>query len=301
MDIRQLETFICVAENKSFTKAAELLYVTQPTVSNHVSNLEKELDTILFIRTRRSVNLTKSGMILYSHAQNIISAYHNLSKDLKSFNQNLEGHLNIYASTVPRKYFLPDILRTFSHDYPGVSYSLVSDDSQFVINSLIRGETDFGFVGMKIESSKLVYHEVMEDELVLLTSTASKINSKDGLHISYNDLKNLKLILREEGSGTRNLFEKALIDKDLSLEQLQNATIIEDSGTIVEMVRAGIGSTIISKHEAKLFVETGLLKQYYVKDLDLTRFFYFVYNSDRQYVPINKIFTQFVLDANLDK
>lgn len=117
LDFRQIETFLYVSKTKNFTKAAEELYITQPTVSNHIATLEKELDTALFIRSRKNVSLTKSGEIFLKYALDLFSIYKNMTSDIKNFNQNFNGLINIYASSIPRKYFLPRILSEFSYNF----------------------------------------------------------------------------------------------------------------------------------------------------------------------------------------
>lgn len=294
MDIGQLETFISVADNKSFTRAAELLYVTQPTVSNHISNLERDLDTVLFIRTRKNVSLTKSGQLLYNHALNIINAYKNMTSELKSFNDNLEGHLNIYASSIPRKYFLPSILADFTREFPGIGYSLLNEDSTSVINSLIAGETDFGFVGLKVESSKLEYHKILDDELVFITSKDTEIPTAINNRITSSELLKQPLIIREDGSGTRKLLEDELLKVSKRLENDKLLAVVEDPATILEMVNKSVGCTVISRYEIH---EVDRYNVYTIEDLDLTRSFYFCYNKDMQYVPVNRVFRKYMLHA----
>ncbi|MDO5718377.1 MAG: selenium metabolism-associated LysR family transcriptional regulator [Tissierellia bacterium] len=296
MDIRQLETFITVADNKSFTKASEILYVTQPTVSNHIAGLEKELDTVLFIRTRRNVSLTSSGQIFYRHAAKLLNDYKNMLVELKSFNITIKGHLNIYASSVPRKFFLPNLLKNFSKDYPLIGYSLINDDSEAVINSLMEAETDFGFVGMKVESPKLSYHEVMKDELVFITSKETSVHSDNG-YISIDEVLQNKIMLREEGSGTRRLFENGLKKIGKKIDRSNIFAIIEDPSTIMKMVSNNLAAAIISEHETKELMELDLIHTYKIKDLELKRSFYFVYNTDMQYVPVNKMFRSYVLNS----
>lgn len=294
MDIRQLETFITVADNKSFTKAAEVLYVTQPTVSNHIGNLERDLDTVLFIRTRKNASLTKSGKLLYNHALNIINAYKNMTHELKSFNDTIEGHLNIYASSVPRKYFLAGILSSFSAKYPGISYSLLNEDSGSVLKSLLAGETDFGLVGMREESPKLCYHKILEDKLVFITASHGKKGSVST--ISSENILDYPLILREEGSGTRKLLEDELLKKSLRIEPENIFATVEDPATILQIVNESVGATVISLYEVENVYYDYDFDIYEIEDLDLTRNFYFAYNKDMQYVPVNKVFKQFVLD-----
>lgn len=295
MDIGQLETFVTVANNKSFTKAADLLYVTQPTVSNHISNLERDLDTVLFIRTRKNVSLTKSGQLLYNHAVNIINAYENMTSELRYFNDNFEGHLNIYASSIPRKYFLPSLLTKFSSDYTDIGYSLLNEDSKSVIDRLLAGETDFGFVGMKTESPKLEYHKIMDDELVFVTAKGYKLNRQaDESTITAKDLLNESLIIREEGSGTRRLLEDELLRVSKKLENDKILATVEDPATILEMVSQSVGCTVISIHEVE---HDSRFDLYEIRDLDLTRSFYFAYNKDMQYVPVNRVFRNYMLHS----
>lgn len=295
MDIGQLETFVTVANNKSFTKAADLLFVTQPTVSNHISNLERDLDTVLFIRTRKNVSLTKSGQLLYNHAVNIINAYENMTSELRYFNDNFEGHLNIYASSIPRKYFLPSLLTKFSADYTDIGYSLLNEDSKSVIDRLLAGETDFGFVGMKTESPKLDYHKIMDDELVFVTAKDYKLHrQKDDSTITAKDLLNESLIIREEGSGTRRLLEEALFKVSKKLDSEKILATVEDPATILEMVSQSVGCTVISIHEVE---HDSRFKLYEISDLNLSRSFYFAYNKDMQYVPVNRVFRNYMLHS----
>lgn len=294
MDIRQLETFISVVHHKSFTKAAETLYLTQPSVSNHISSLERELDSVLFIRTRKSVFLTKSGSVFFEHAQNILRNYQEMLDGLNCVRDAMDGHINLYASSVPRKHFVPKLIKSFSDLHPQVTFSLVNEDSEAVLNSLISGETNFGFVGMKLKSSKLEFTDIMKDELVLITSLDAYPQLENYSAFPIEEVLDHKLILREEGSGTRNIFESALSEKSIALSEHQILGYVEDPSTIIEMVRTGIGYSVISIHEARDLVRCGLLKAYHIQDLDLKRSFYFAYSPDMQYVPINRIFKAFV-------
>ncbi|MEB3429685.1 selenium metabolism-associated LysR family transcriptional regulator [Citroniella saccharovorans] len=295
MDFRQIETFLYVSKTKNFTKAAEELYITQPTVSNHIATLEKELDTALFIRSRKNVSLTKSGEIFLKYALDLFSIYKNMTSDIKNFNQNFNGLINIYASSIPRKYFLPRILSEFSYNFSDVKYSLLEDNSSSVIESIITGQTDFGFVGKKIEDNRLVYKKIMEDELVVVDSKIKpNINICSDI-INLDTLLSNKLLLRPEGSGTRDLFESRLKNKNIELDLEKVLMVIEDPASIIEMVIEGIGTTVISIWETKKIESLGLVNIYRIPELNLKRDFYFVYNNDFDYIPLNNLFKKFVL------
>ncbi len=123
MDFRQLETFIEVADSKSFSRAAEKLYITQPTVTNHIQNLEKELGgTLLINRSGKNISLTDAGELLYKYAINIVNYCEMAKFDLAEHKGRIQGHLSIFSSSVPRKYILPQIIKDFSMKYPNVSF-----------------------------------------------------------------------------------------------------------------------------------------------------------------------------------
>ena len=210
MDFKQLETFITIVKTKSFTKAAEILYITQPSVTNHIQALETELNTSLFVRTRRSVTLTQAGNIVYKHALNIMASYEEIINDLDIYSQNIKGTLNICVSSVPRKIILPNLIEKFTRDFSDVTFNISNEDSRTVIDSILVGETDFGIVGLKISNPKLVYTQIMDDHIVYVVNKNSYPDLNNYSSIKLDDLKKDKIILRENGSGTRQIVEDEL-------------------------------------------------------------------------------------------
>ena len=174
MDFRQLETFVEVVKLKSFSKAAERLFITQPTVTNHIQNLEKELGTLLINRYGKKITLTDAGNLLYKYAINILNSCEMAKFDLASYQGKIQGHLHVYSSSVPRKYLLPSIIKNFLNTYPDVTFSLNDKDSEKVVRGILDGETDFGILGAKYSSNSIKYIDLMEDRLVLITPNSSK-------------------------------------------------------------------------------------------------------------------------------
>jgi len=203
MDFRQLETFVEVAKLKSFSKAAEKLFITQPTVTNHIQNLEKELGTLLINRFGKKITLTDAGNLLYKYAINILNSCEMAKFDLASYQGKIQGHLHIYSSSVPRKYLLPTIIKNFLNNYPDVSFTVGDKDSKKVIRGILDGETDFGILGAKFPSNNLRYIDLMEDRLVLVTPNSPDFPGENFSFISKDILFREKIIFREEGSGTR--------------------------------------------------------------------------------------------------
>lgn len=216
MDFRQLETFIEVADSKSFSRAAEKLYITQPTVTNHIQNLEKELGTLLINRSGKNISLTDAGELLYKYAINIVNYCEMAKFDLAEHKGRIQGHLSIFSSSVPRKYILPQIIKDFSMKYPNVSFSLLDRDSKNVVNSILDADTDFGIVGAMYPHNSLSYIELMEDQLVLIAPKNVYLKPNYSV-LNLEEILDKKLIFREKGSGTRALLEEQLLVKKISL------------------------------------------------------------------------------------
>lgn len=296
MDIRQIETFISVAKYKSFSKAAEKLFITQPTVTNHIQNLEHELGTILINRSGKNISLTDAGALFYKHAINIINSCEMAKFELNSYKGLIQGHLYIYSSSVPRKYLLPKILYNFTNKYPNVTYTLNNKDSKGIINSILEGETDFGIVGAIYPSNKLKYIELVVDELMAITPNSKKFSLPNYSTLTSDKLLKEKIILREEGSGTRHVFINELKNKGIDINNLNVIGYVEDSETIKELVSLGVGISFMSERSVSWDIKLGKYKAYYVKDLTLKRKFYFVYHNKRQLSPLNETFKTFILN-----
>ncbi|MCT4607245.1 MAG: selenium metabolism-associated LysR family transcriptional regulator [Marinisporobacter sp.] len=294
MDFRQLETFITIARLKSFSKAADALFLTQPTISNHIQNLENELSTILINRSNKRVTLTKAGEILFSHAIEILNKREQALFSLESFKDKIEGTLEIACSTIPEQYILPPLLSAFNKIYPHVHYNLLHYDSQQVVDGVLNGKIDFGFVGAKDAIKHLHYIDVLEDNLVIIAPNTNPYKSLDQISIDFF-LKE-KIILREAGSGTRKIFEKLLNNHNISLDQLHVVACIENTEAIKQCVKNGLGITMISEYAIKNEVHHNMLKKLELKDMDTKRNFYFVYHEPRILSPLAETFKNFMLE-----
>ena len=295
MDLRQLETFIEVANSKSFSKAADKLYITQPTVTNHIQNLEKSLGTLLINRSGKNITLTDAGSLLYRYAINIVNSCEMAKFDLASFKGQIQGHIPIYSSSVPRKYILPKIINDFLKEYPDVSFTLLDKDSKNVTESILDGDTDFGIVGAKYKSPNLNYINLVEDKLLVITPNNENFTKANFSDVRLEDVLNEKMILREKGSGTRGLFERKLIEKNVDLENIKVVACIEDTETIKELVSLGAGISFISEKAIDRDLELNKYKVYNVKNCNFSRKFYFVYHNKRQLSPLNETFKNFVV------
>lgn len=300
MDFRQLETFVNVAKLKSFSKAGEKLFITQPTVTNHIQNLEKELGTLLINRMGKKISLTKAGTLLYKHALNILNSFEMTKFELDIFKGQIQGHLEIASSSVPRKYLLPKIMSSFLKEYPDVTFSVLENDSRDVVNSIIDGDYDFGIVGAKFGNNSLDYLKIMDDKLILIAPSGFRDDLTNFDTIAFEDIIKCNFIFREEGSGTREVLEEWFNERGIGDDDLKVIAYIQDSDCIKELVSLGAGISIVSEKIIGNEVKLNKLKALYIEDLNIEREFYFVYHRNRQLPPLGEKFKDFVLENTIN-
>lgn len=294
MDFRQLETFVMIARLKSFSKAADYLFLTQPTISNHIQNLENELNTILINRSNKKVTLTKAGEMLFAHALEILNKRDQALFSLEAFNGKIEGTLEVACSSIPEQYILPSLLHSFHKLYPDVHYHLLHYDSQQVVDAILCGEIDFGIVGAKDDTKQLKYIKIMQDRLVVIAPYCDKYQSMEKIPIDR--LLKENLIFRETGSGTRKIFEQALHSHNIALENLNIIAYIENTEAIKQCVKKGLGISIISELAIQEEIQYKMIKKIELEGIDIARNFYFVYHKHRTLSPLAETFKDFVLD-----
>ncbi|HZX46678.1 MAG TPA: selenium metabolism-associated LysR family transcriptional regulator [Clostridia bacterium] len=293
MDFRQLESFVAIAKHGSFTRAAEELYLTQPTLTGHIQAIENELGTVLLNRCGKSVTLTEAGRILYNHAVNILNMREQALFSMAKYEGKLEGELAIAASTVPQRYILPGLLAAFSREYPGITYAIKQFDSRGVVDAIVSGGMDFGFVGSAASYPELEMLKLCEDRLILITSCEGKYQKLKGGTVTWDKVKDERFILREEGSATRALFIKGLEERGIDVKSISVVASIENPDTIKQCVREGLGVAVVSERSAEEEIRLGLIRGYYISDLDLKRSFYFISHKNRVLNPVARAFRDF--------
>ena len=258
MNLKQLEAFAGVAETKSFSLTAKQLFLTQPTVSAHIASLEKELNTCLFVRSTKGVALSDDGKELYAYAEQMLE----LEKKIRErFGQNgrfAGGVLRIAASTIPSQYLLPDIMVRFRKNYPGEKLKVFETDSAGVAEMIASHRADVGLAGAKIDKGNCTYVPIYQDELVAITPAFEKYRAK-GADAAAGWLKEEPVILREEGSGTRQEARKILQQMGIDMNELNVAAIMENQETIKRSVENGMGISILSDLAVRDAVDAGRL------------------------------------------
>ena len=173
MDFKQIEAFVNVVKYKGFSKAADATFLTQPTISAHIGNLENELGTILLNRLGREVTMTKEGEIFFPYALSLLQTRMEATSCVKTKDSLLTGILDIQTSTIPGHYFLPKVMAGFREAYSGVCFHVEQSDSKKVMSNIINGQGEIGFTGYQ-SNNHLIYEHIFTDEMMLLTSTDRK-------------------------------------------------------------------------------------------------------------------------------
>jgi DNA-binding transcriptional LysR family regulator len=197
-DRRHLQSFCRVAELKNFSKAAEDLFLTQPTVSGHILALEKSLGVRLFDRTGREARLTKTGQILYQYASKILHLRRDALNALSEFSQGIRGELYLGASTIPGEYILPKLLGEFKREHPHFAVRLKIADTQEIVQGVLRGDVEFGLTERRLNIPRFSMSFCQGQDYFRGASGVSEPQGQNHL----NELFQMPFILREQGSGT---------------------------------------------------------------------------------------------------
>ena len=279
MNLKQLEAFVRVSERRSFSKAAKELFLTQPTVSAHISSLEKELDARLFVRNTKEVDLSEEGKKLYDYAKQMVDLEHKIEDTFHGDKENEQQCITIAASTVPAQYLLPQILARFNEKYPKEQFRISETDSTQVVEQVLNRTIDIGFTGTVLEKKHCVYIPFYEDELIIITPNNERYRKfcKDGMITKW--IADEPLIMREEGSGTRKEAEKQLRKSGIDISSLNVVASIENQEAIKRSVENGMGVSIISRLAAQKDIENGLLLGFDLPAGDRVRNINIVYNK----------------------
>ena len=258
MNLKQLEAFARVAEAKSFSEAAKILYLTQPTVSAHVASLEKELGVCLLMRSTKEVSLTEEGEILYDYAMQMLELEQQIRERFGS--RKKEGAvLRIAASTIPSQYLLPEIMVRFRERYPGVRLRVMETDSAGAVEQILSRRADIGFAGTVLEEKQCIYIPFYQDELVVIIP-GEGLEGPESAAETAAWIRRMPVILREEGSGTRKEAQRLLRQMGIELSELNIVASIQNQETIKRSVRNGMGISILSRLAAEDEIRSGVLR-----------------------------------------
>jgi DNA-binding transcriptional LysR family regulator len=293
IEFRHLETFCRVADLKSFSKAADDLFVTQPTVSGHILSLEQSLFLRLFDRTSREVRLTKSGEVFHDYASKILSLRKDLINALSEFSQGIRGELSLGTSTIPGEYLLPRLIGDFRKEHPSFIISLKIADTKEVIQYVLQDHVEFGIIGAKLNHPSLHYEKYEEDEIIVVAPADHPLTRKK--RVNLDELLKEPWIIREEGSGTQMAVEKALRRKGKSLKHFNVVMEMGSTSSVKEGVKAKLGLAFISGRATEGEILQGSFSRIDVEGFELiSRQIYIVSHRRRTLSPMGMEFLRFL-------
>ncbi len=285
MELRHIETFLKIAELKSFTRAADELCITQPTVSKQIVDLEHFFEVRLIDRTKRTVTLTKAGEIFYQYAVDMV----NLKKDavdaIASFRGLKKGKMTLGASTIPGIYIMPRLLSDFKKQYAGINFELIIADTKDIIEKMENGFLDFGIVGSKVETHKVEFKKLVDDTIIFIAPP----DFPDSM--TLHQFRESPLIVRERGSGTRNTVESAFTKiKDMDRSRLNIIAELSDNEAIKQAVMNGMGMAYISKLAADRPIRDGMVKKVAIEGVpEIKRSFFIITRKGKTILPQVKV------------
>jgi len=291
LDLWQLEIFCAVVELKSFSRAAELLFVSQPTVTSHIMALEKRLGVKLLDRTTRKVKPTPAGELLYKHAKALLAEHETLLQELSRFQGGLIGRLVFGASTIPAHYLLPPLMAKFCRQFPQTRLVMRVDSSVQVLESVVNGELEMGVIGVKQDVPNLKFIPLWSDEIVLIVHSEHEW-AKRGF-VPIEELASQPFVFREEGSGTRKIFEQFLAQNNFSPRRLTVVAEVGSTEAVKQFVASGGGVGFVSirsvnDEERERF---GIVRLWEGR---ITRQFFAIVPLDRTNSPLCDLFVRFL-------
>ena len=280
MDDHKLKVFCIVAETKSFSRASEIIRLTQPAVSLQIKALEEMYGTKLFNRSGCIITLTKAGEMLYKYAKEINALYAAAEKEIGGITGLVKGVISVGASSTIGNYVLPSVVSDFKRRYPKVGIHIHVGNTKNVIDLLNAGSVDVGLVEGEVNKQKLKVEKLLQDEMVLVMSPYHQLAKKS--IVSIMELSKEPLIFREEGSGTRQAIEKYLAKHGILHQNLKISLVMGSTESIKSAVEEGLGTSILSRWAARKECRYGSLKAAVFKEDKFVRDFSMVYRKSKE-------------------
>ncbi|MBC7915539.1 MAG: LysR family transcriptional regulator [Pyrinomonadaceae bacterium] len=292
----RLKVFYTVAHKLSFTKAASELFITQPAITKHIHELEQHLGSALFKRNGNTISLTTAGEVLLRHSEKIFETYAALETELTQLSDFTGGNLRIGASTTLAQKILPRILAMFKKAYPSVSYTFVQGNTDSICLQLIAEKLDIALVEGNSHFPQLAYEPFAKDEIVLVTRSGSTLAKK--LEITPQEILQIPLVLREQGSGTLDVVLKSLAEVNIQPKDLRVETRFQSSGSIKQYLLNSDTAAFLSIQSVLKELKYNELSVIEITGLDIFRTFQFIHlhgNSSK----LTDLFKRFCNTHNL--
>ena len=295
-----MRVFITVADKKNFSKAAKALSLTQPAVSFQIQTLEQYYQTMLFDRVNRHVKLTAAGELLLDYAVHMNNLQAELERNMQQLTGHVKGELLVGASTTIGEYILPYVVGAFKQEYPDVNATIQIMNTNDIAENVNNKSFDLGIIEGPVElTENMESIAFLEDELVLAIPSNHPFATKES--ITLEELKTLPYITREPGSGSRLIFEQALIDADFDIEELHMVMELGSTTSIKSAIMGGLGISTISKWAIQDLVKTGKVATLTIEGLTLKRTFNIILNNDKFHSEATGKFLDFLDMDNVNE
>ena len=274
MNVSQLRTFIEIVDRGSFSEAARSMGVSQPAVTMQIQGLEADLGATLLERRYRRVDLTEAGRSLLPTARKVLAELERARAAIDGLSDTVGGHLELVVSTTPGQYILPRLLGAFLKAYPEITVSLRVYDSADVVTRVESGEAHIGMTGARLPHAKVDFEQMGTDDLLMICAPGRSLAGMKP--VTLQQLAEQPFIVRETGSGTRLVFEKALKDGGVDPADLQVVMELGTSEAIVNAVEGGMGIGVVSHWMADKALALGTVAKVDAPGFPISRPFYAV-------------------------
>ncbi|WP_339278173.1 LysR family transcriptional regulator [Paenibacillus sp. FSL W8-0426] len=290
MIVETLKVYVTVVEQRNFSRAAEILHLSQPGVSLHIRNLEKEFNVKLLHRSPKWVKLTEAGELLYVRAKEMLNVYESVKLDIARLHDDVSGTLQIGASFTIGEYVLPRLFASFAKQYPEVEMGVFIGNSAQVVEAIRDNNMDMGLIEEDIEAHDLAVTPFMKDELIIVAAEGHPLTLSDVVDVER--LQDQVWVLRESGSGTRAASDRFLAQTGLRIER---SYVFNSSQGVKEAVFSGLGMAMLSRWVVKRELTAGLLKEISIPGIRLERNFSFVRRTGQVPSRANEVFSERLL------
>lgn len=290
MIVDTLRVFVTVAEQSHFSKAGELLNLSQPSVSMHIRNLENELGAKLLYRSSKQVRLTEAGNILYKHAKQILAHFEEASQEIHMLQDEVTGSIHIGASFTIGEYILPAKLAEFANQYPQVKIQVTIGNTEEIIGGVRSNDLDIGFIEGEAHANDLLVTPYMKDEMIMISPSnhpLSKVSSVD-----KHMLQDQVWVLREPGSGTRAFSDYFIQEEDITVKR---SYVFNSSQGVKEAVASGLGIAMLSRWIVRKELLCGEISELPIRHHHLERQFSIIRHQDSSSSMAINVFIQKLL------
>ena len=297
--MQQMEALIHLVDERSFSRAAKKMYLTQPSLTKHIKNLEDSIDAQVVIRKNTGISLTPEGKIMYDYARRIFKLVDEAKERVGRVREDESGSIFVSASTIPSTYILPYVLQAFNKRYRDIHCYVQMNDSEGTVNMVLDGQAEIGFIGKLTADKKLNVEQVWQDKLILVVPDGHVWQKKG--KITIEELSREPFIVRERGSATRATLEEYL--RENAGSNLADFNIVSELGSseaVKEAIIAGLGVSILSVHAVKRDLKRGLLIELPLEDHKIERNFYVIYKKRFGLLNHHKLFLDFVNNSKDD-